>query len=282
MKKLLLLCAFALAFAVRGENQILPGTVLTESVFMDDPTWSGPEIAYRYIGAPEEQSGRMCLPIYRGMEPGDGAPGSYLHIDGDKVYFLFDDSEGHKEWILAYDFSLEPGQGCTIGLVISFKSVSYTYVECVERTSSADYGGFPCMILAEYDSAEKQTYMGKGEWLVGLGSVRGLVYNGYFEADGGASWLLEVRRDGQTICRYKDYADIDSVGSDALHVSAAAGQITVSGISKGQNARVYTIDGRQLHRSGKASDDSSSVVFTSVAPGTYIVSCGATRVKVRL
>lgn len=143
----------------------------------------------------EKTQDENCFHMYRSYEDNtsDRELIAVIKEEESKVYFK---PNGFKssEWYLLYDFSLKPGEGCFIYSPLTFSKNSEpykTYVKCIGIDEKFN-GDWSLLRLEEYTDDSCSNILGNGSWIIGLSSLKGILYNNRFEVDGFGSLLLEV------------------------------------------------------------------------------------------
>ena len=190
-----------------------------------------------------------------------------LKIEGEKVFLK---SAYNTKWYLLYDFGLQPGEGCYVyapSSSIHDKTPVHTYLKCVGLDDTFDSGKWTLMKMEEYDNEFCETYYGKGEWIKGLSSLKGFLWNLHFEALGGNGVLLDVTDNGTIIYSH------DTTGVEAV-AEAAEPQIRIDGNSLVVTANA-PVDGAVYSASGivvgNYSFGSDPTQIALPASGLYIV-----------
>ena len=228
MKNIILAFVSLLNFAtsgIYGQNAFRIGTQWEESY---QHTISPPFETHYTITSlenPTVQFGHDCLDVYRWdmANPAEKVLSTRVRCEVNKVYYqLTPDTD---EWVLLYDFGLQPGEECTVGLLTTFSDKSheviYCDLRCVERTTSEEYGGVSCLVLDELKENPdgSEVSRGIGVWLDGIGGVRGFGANAYFRASGVSGELLRVSNGDEELCCLNGYTAIDtSVCDDAFTI----------------------------------------------------------------
>lgn len=137
---------------------------------------------------------------------GNGAPATpAVYVKSENGRILFWD-KNTRDWYLMYDFNLKEGDGCTvysIPLNDNIKSPEPTYVKCIQTGPNPYYGNIPQIALHEFTDSSLSNYIGEGEWLVGIGSTKGVIENNRFEIlDGRTSHLTHASYYDNIICQY--------------------------------------------------------------------------------
>lgn len=139
-----------------------------------------------------------------------------IHTEGDKVFFRHPDSPETSPWFLLYDFGLKAGDETEIyccyhskdGIPISVKVI------CDEVTSITNSGRQLNLMKLTATSAYHNEPI---EWISGIGSLRGLLFNGgTFSLDGtGGATLLKATLDN-TVLYTSPQAGVTPTLSDPL------------------------------------------------------------------
>lgn len=98
-----------------------------------------------------------------------------IKIDGEKVYTL--NNYASNQWYLAYDFSLNAGEGCWVSRFDAFSDhwhrPGQNYMKCVGIEPDDEYEGWPVMHIVSYATNEckEEDYNGECYWLIGIGNT---------------------------------------------------------------------------------------------------------------
>lgn len=132
----------------------------------------------------------------------DGIVYAKLKTDADKIYFL--DQENSGEWILFYDFSLKPGETCVVGMPNfpnNYHEIELYEVKCRRIVNSVEYDNYPVMEFDLYSDFEgEKINIASGQWLIGIGSTMGVMYNVGCMLDGIAHRLDSAYFNGEMLC----------------------------------------------------------------------------------
>lgn len=113
-----------------------------------------------------------------------------IRTERDKVYYL--SGSKRKKWILLYDFSLKPGEGCHVGTIPPSGSMESTpkttYVRCKRLIKSGESGEYTVMIMEEPFEGNDCI----GRWIKGIGGIQGILVNNGFCLDGRNTTLRQV------------------------------------------------------------------------------------------
>lgn len=231
-----------------------------------------------------------------------------LRVDGSRIWFYT--GALAEEWVLLYDFSLQPGEVCRVGYprFIEGNSVDdvklevcYSYLKCVDRICTAE-GQHEYMLMNVCngdDDNRPSTGYADGIWLAGIGSDRGIVENSTFLMDGYGSVLRSVVindddvyvRDDEEVKGYlttllEEIIDNHGQNTDenghgngvepnmasGFRAVAMEGKVIVTGCDEGVVA-VFDLLGREVCRSFSGCGD-MQVVLTVGCPGMYVVKNG--------
>ena len=201
MKQLfIVLFMMNLGQAISAQDYIKEGTVWHTSVVgTQDPNATESIVTTEIIGD-TLVNGDSGLKVYSSIESGPRWLDAIIKIEESKIYSW---SHALQQWILAYDFSLKQGEGCYVGNMkgplSEYNKDRNTFVKCINISNAIVYKGeqgdvmeLPVLSLEEYDSDKCENLLGKGSWIVGIGSTQGFLSNNYFEKDGIGSILLDV------------------------------------------------------------------------------------------
>lgn len=166
------------------------------------------------LGEETTIDGVKARPLYSGSIENPDVLLGYLRVEGRKVYARSPKPE-MQDWYLIYNFGLQPGEGEWVYICsYQFKPVTRTYMKFGRRPCAAN-PELQVMYIEEYlrafgasetDEDPELEYCGQGRWLSGIGNMDGVTWNGYFEADGGGSRLLEVRRNDEPV--FSDWSNV--------------------------------------------------------------------------
>ncbi|MDE6230463.1 MAG: hypothetical protein K2M37_02465 [Muribaculaceae bacterium] len=264
MKFLVILLSFVCPIVAFGESVFENGTLWKEIRY---GTPDGILIVHRYDVFMQEVPGQNRLGFYgHYIEDPNLEFLAYVKTEDNRVYVSED---GTQDWLLIYDFNLQPGEGTTIYHYPyggSGSRVITTYVECKEIVDSPDYPGLKIMKLEEFESESDRSYPRYGEWLIGIGSADGVLHNGRFQMDGGGSRLVEVLVDGKQVYKNEptglkesyegdgDYFEIkgdklvikDPIGSLEWGLYSVDGLIIANGVANGQKCEIDLPSGRSV------------------------------------
>lgn len=228
--------------------------------------------------------GVPALNMYRSFLDGTNQePPLYIRTEGDKVYFL--DPElyvDNDKWHLAYDFGLKPGEGCDIYSLssrhIGGKKPYALYIQCVATTwNDLLFWGRELMIVECYTNREEMEQGGSagfdgpldcGQWIMGIGSINGVLDNNMFNGVGSAHALIEVTNNGKTLYSNGTLGIADAA-ADAPTMSVQGNELTVSGAAGAVS--VYNCAGNLVRTIAPGGPDAT---VTLPAKGIYIVRAG--------
>lgn len=272
---------------------LIPAFTAAENYFVDGACWeyygeaeeSGVTVAFDQVYTIEGTAtvgDYECLNLflYSTFSPEPGMVPkkkfvTYVRTEGEKVFFLPDPDT--EQWALLYDFSLEPGEYCTVGTLLCSPISFDNEVTCLERFVSEPYGGVTAMKVDDrFPDEDPYEVARENVWLVGIGSTEDLNQNfGYHARYGSATgWLVRFTVNGEEICALKTYTP-DNAG--ITNVEAERPAFTVNGLTVSADTpfALYGIDGRMVAQ-GSAS-------ITVAAHGLYVALTprGASKVLVR-
>ena len=201
---------------------------------------------------------------------------SVIHEEGDKVWFR-DFSTNY--WYLMYDFGLKEGEGCEVySITRKSNSIPYgSYLKCVRTQESSEHNGITLMSLEEYETKECDFLYGKGEWIKGIGNIKGVLENNGLEFDGEDSKLLEASLDGNVIYEIGQSGINDAISSPLRVVFHEYG-ISISNIAEPGKLKVHTDNGI-LAGSYDVTGDGVDIPLSQ--RGIYIISIGNYSAKIR-
>lgn len=186
-----------------------------------------------------------------------------IHPASDQVYFTPPETSNLK-WYLMYDFSMREGEGAYVYNPLDYArdlESNKTYVKCIAvRECDPEFSGWDVMEMEEYDSDACAVKLGKGIWLKGLGSIKGVLENNRFETDGASSTLSRVTLNGNVV--------YDAGTSEVNYVLSGEGKMSV------------TVNGLELHIKNKGMSEPVSIYSAEgILINTLDVSAGDCRVS---
>lgn len=248
-----------------GLSAMICSTATAQNYFTENTVWeeicrATPIEEYMTIhytlAEPGEMAGKECLKLYRtdNNDPATRTLQSYIHVDGDKVYFLRDLASG--QWKLMYDFGVQVGGTYDINHFVDFSNTPYDRpftLTCTSETESTK------TLEGEYD---------KVTWLTGIGNPAGVTANLYELYCGGESHLIKVTSAGETV--YENTAMLAQTLTTPCAVKVTEGGVTVTGSAAGIPVTIHSVDGKCMHRSLTGTAPTS----VSLPTGIYMVSVG--------
>ena len=200
--------------------------------------------------------------------------GGYIRKEGEKVYFK--ETNDTDEWRLLYDFGLNPGDTAEIWGLGKWECL----MKCVDIKPDPSNPGLEIMEMEEYSKATSRSesqLCGTGQWIRGISSTSGLIFNA-FGVDGLGSRLEKVVN-GDEIIWQAPASAVKTVFEDKTIpvITSEKGTIRIFGVESGLPLKVVSLDGRIII-SGKTTD--SSFVIPSLKSGAYIVTVGVIKEKV--
>lgn len=248
-----------------GLSAMICSTATAQNYFTENTVWE--EIGratpieefmtiHYTLAEPGEMAGKECLKLYRtdNNDPATRTLQSYIHVDGDKVYFLRDLASG--QWKLMYDFGVQVGGTYDINHFVDFSNTPYDRpftLTCTSETESTK------TLEGEHD---------KVTWLTGIGNPAGVTANLYELYCGGESHLIKVTSAGETV--YENTAMLAQTLTTPCAVKVTEGGVTVTGSAAGTPVTIHSIDGKCMHRSLTGTAPTS----VSLPTGIYMVSVG--------
>lgn len=248
-----------------GLSAMICSTATAQNYFTENTVWE--EIGratpveefmtiHYTLAEPGEMAGKECLKLYRtdNNDPATRTLQSYIHVDGDKVYFLRDLASG--KWKLMYDFGVQVGGTYDINHFVDFSNTPYDRpftLTCTSETESTK------TLEGEYD---------KVTWLTGIGNPAGVTANLYELYCGGESHLIKVTSAGETV--YENTAMLAQTLTTPCAVKVTEGGVTVTGSAAGTPVTIHSVDGKCMHRSLTGTAPTS----VSLPTGIYMVSVG--------
>ena len=248
-----------------GMSAMICSTATAQNYFTENTVWeeigrATPLEEYMTIhytlAEPDEMAGKQCFKLYRteNNDPSTRTLQSYIHVDGDKVYFLRDLASG--QWKLMYDFGVQVGGTYDINHFVDFSNTPYDRpftLTCTSETESTK------TLEGEYD---------KVTWLIGIGNPAGVTANLYELYCGGESHLIKVTSAGETV--YENTAMLAQTLKTPCAVKVTEGGVTVTGSAAGTPVTIHSVDGKCMHRSLTGTAPTS----VSLPTGIYMVSVG--------
>lgn len=162
-----------------------------------------PYLITQYLEGTAFMAGKDCLKLYSVVTDDQQHQPfllTYIHTDGDKVYFLSmkpDADPETGEWLLLFDFGLQPGESTSVGHLFwdnaetNQKAIQVTCT-AVTQEQSSDGGIITRMSMSEKGS--------EGEWIAGIGCTWGYTCNGAWGLDGvGGVTLLKASHNGEIL-----------------------------------------------------------------------------------
>lgn len=274
------MASLAIPLLAMGENFFQEGTtwhVRCTGTHHPDPVYT--DIEFRAEGD-TTINGSTALKISSTII-GNGAPATpSIYVKSENGRILFWDNNT-RDWYLMYDFNLKKGDGCTIysiPLNDHIKSPEPTYVKCTHTDLNQYYDNIPQIALQEYTDSSCSTYIGDGEWLVGIGSTKGVIENNRFEIlDGGTSYLTHVSSFDNIVCRYAP-SGVKTPDQQTVQICINGKTLHIPECSDNRIS-VFTPEGILL----KDTDISCGGCQISLpSSGIYIISNGSYRIKIKL
>ena len=197
----------------------------------------------------------------------------FVRTDGDKVYFKTPDLQ---EWLLMYDFGLQPGEGCYVYGAWGAMKNEKTYVKC-DAIKEDESTGLTVMSLHGYSDETCSREYGKVSWLKGLSSESGVVYNTFFDDWDGVGYLLIEAKDNGNVVYKKVFANVS--GASDLHVSVFTDgtDIILNNVDAPCEVTLFSASGELVK---KEIVGSRSVRISVPRQGAYLVKIGDTTTKV--
>ena len=230
MKKLILFSCLLVPLLMYGQCYLTDGmTWRTQIIGLILPE----EFISTEIVSIEQTEDEGCFNMYSSNIDYSPTPElvAVIRIDGDKVYFRPVWSES-SEWYLAYDFGLKPGEGCYVYDMSDKGEYSdtprKTYVKCVSIEESSEEEGWSVMTLEESLDSSSPSHGRPGEWIKGLSSSGGILYNNGFDICGMGSLLIEVSVNGETIYLNKSAGNAEIRDSSSPDIRVEGSDIRVS------------------------------------------------------
>lgn len=178
-----------------------------------------------YIEGKDFKAGKECMKLYSIEADGKGNHPiilTYIHTEGDKVYFLpmnFAGEPESDEWLLLFNFGLKAGE--TDRVTLMFWSYSQggkepVTISCSEVMQQQTPFGVVNRMKMSHGTRED------GEWIDGIGCVRGCAVNGGWDLDGAeAGTLLRASLNGEVLYENVN-AGVEAAVADAVTADVAA------------------------------------------------------------
>ena len=257
-----------------------PLAVSAEMYFNDGMTWN---VAYTSTASPdgdyypatvslngtETINGFEALKMYEAHDGETAELIAYIRVDGERVYFTKDGYESN-EWYLLYDFSLKVGEGCNVSYLYSDDyPPESTYIRCIDICKDDSFNGFEQMIVEEFKDSSLSVNYGKGVWLKGLSSEKGVTWNNRLNADGGGCILLSASN-GDEIIYQKESANANKLIFEGLMVNTIGSNIYISNTDENTAVSIYSVAGSCIY----STVASTSAQATLPNKGIYILKVG--------
>ncbi len=257
------------AEALAGDNIFsTEGASWSTRAVILDPAIPAPdtETVFRLSGQ-SEINGRNALELWQSdtSSPADASRLIYISADSDKVYFLNEES---NEWLLMYDFSLQPGEYTTVwkynGNALPTSTPNSGVAYCLSVEPDNDNPDIAKMHMAFFESvesmeAESGKYAGEGTWFSGIGGAGGPLGNLEFYSGGGAMVLTKAEIDNRTIYLASGTSGI-AAPIEASFIKTGKGTLE---IDSSDSACIHDLAGRRY-----AGNDNR---FRNLPRGVYIV-----------
>lgn len=272
---------------LRAESVLSDGMEWVNVIYPDEPQLPESVIERVVIDGDTVVNGFDCLKLYRINPQDDKVLVNVLRVEDDKIYFL--PSTKSKQWLIMYDFALKPGEGCTFyappyywnddseEYALSIKS----YMKCVSVSESGDGSGFSSMQMEEFADEASSVSLGTGEWIKGIGSLKGFLNPIYLNADGYGGELLKVYN-GKTLIWENTKSEVVAVSSDETLTVTKSGDncsIELGGIGESSEVEVYSLDGTLLYHRRNTSD---KCIVDIPKQGIYIVKVDQKVLKLKI
>ncbi|MBD5204083.1 MAG: hypothetical protein HDS82_04315 [Bacteroidales bacterium] len=232
-------CFFALAFAsvvmpASAENMFCVGSTWTvEYSGVDpDPFTSGPDLlSSTAVYYTEDNAGDegKTLRLMERIDDSEPVLQTYLKTEGDKVWFKSNSET--NEWTLMYDFGLQPGESCEVGIIsYPFSETSTATLYTVTCEGIEQDSEYPTIERMKIKVSDKDGNLSdEGIWLKGVGSSTGVLTNVYFNMVGvNATLLTEATVNGKKV-----------YGNTGSGIEEVETETSVSD-------RIYDLQGREL------------------------------------
>ncbi len=142
-----------------------------------------------------------------------------IKTDGDKVYYR--PHLQRDEWLLMYDFGVTAEEPIETFAPEYYWPNTYIhdtpdYFECLGRYAAPDYPELTIIKVGEFKDKQDFEPYGEGEILVGIGSLKGPVYNRqYGQYRGGESTTLtKVEHNGTIIYEATPKSEVTDIAAD--------------------------------------------------------------------
>ena len=264
-----------------GENYFVEGaTWIYKSSTTSYPTIPGTTHKL-WLEAEQEIAGHKAMPMWgvqiaADKEVDDGKEHTpkivtYVHTDGDKVYYLAD--EKTEEWWLIYDFGIKPGNDISfMGYLWPFGENKNFSATCTDVHPMDGAEDLTLIKLKDNDMPDLDSEESI-EWIAGVGNTAGPLYNWFSPIlDGWVSTLLEMSVGDRIIYRMPGYTGVNGV-IDASNAEIKVTNHEISVIAPDNaDIAIYDISGKAYHATGDQ-------IFR-VPAGLYIVAVNGRQHKV--
>lgn len=267
-----------------AENYFRDGTRWTVRYQSCDPrieTYSDKEY---WIDGTGEYNGEECLSLFT-MWVNEPHTRTYvpLRVEGDKVYYP--ESRGSSTWCLLYDFGLQEGEQCEVGVAwlsnwdrLYDGKVVRSTVKCAGfETSEATQ--LPVMLMTTQHEVGDDVHVEEGWWIKGIGNVHGPLDNEDFGWVGGEGVLQRVESNGEVVYQRKETGIAGATATTGRNVTVAGRELTIKGLDGGEQVTVTGADGRAVASFRAPAGDCT---LRLPAAGIYIVAMPGTVSKVAI
>lgn len=277
-KLILILMVISAGLLAKAENFFTEGTIWQLETEEDYPPFNEHSVNYVLEGTIEVDGVEgLKMFYYDNNSPEQKILSCIIRTEKEKVYFKIEQSE---EWLLLYDFSLQPGEGGYFYMPNSPYYETATpicqYLNCVERIEATSDDGFATLVMEEYDDEDATECFGKGNWYAGIGSERGPLDNLYFDADGAYSRLTEVIYNGNEIF-YPGASTSVATNVERGLITVKGSIVTIENMEGGQPIFVFSTNGNII---GCKDSGVNPVSISLPQSGVYIIKMGSTTRKI--
>lgn len=213
MKKLFLISVALLSLNAVAQNYFVENMRWEErrttTSSPDFPAWT----INNFLGEPQEIAGKTAFPLFEEYENDNAGLICYVCPEGNKVYSL----NLANEWVLMYDFSLEPGNSVQVwspANISQNRECQGPYnVECLGKETIETLAGPADALIVFEESFLDRTR--KIYWIKGIGSSLGVTNNCQFELDGGSTRLIRASLDGTVLYEISDPSSVQNIENDS-------------------------------------------------------------------
>lgn len=197
-----------------------------------------------------------------------------LKINEQSVLFKLANASSDN-WYTLYDFALQENQGTEVSHPYA-QNYRSSYLKCVGIGNHPEYPGLEIMSMEEYSDSTCNTFYGYGEWIRGIGSTMGVLFNNGFGADGVASNLIEASMNGETLYRSKPLSITEQKHDNDITVRLDHQTCYISSSLDGP-ATIYSVDGMIVSHVFLVKEATTTLSLPTC--GFYLLTAGHKTVK---